>query len=191
MLRRHRSGQKSRGVPWAILAASDWIAAGLLLGIGKPGRRARLAFAVISVIAGLSLGWMVGQDQLIGWARNGIGFSQGVPLVFLTAVALLVPAITGKNVYCSRICPHGAAQTLAGMAVKRRFSLPARWHRQFQRIPWLTLAVIWALALSGSGFPLAMIEPFEVWSAGFYAVLPAAIPAAGLLPLWLPNGCHA
>lgn len=192
MLRRHRAEAPRRALPWTAIAATAWIAAGLVVGIGRPGKRVRLGFAVVSVIAGLTLGWMVGQDQLIGWARNGIDLTRGVPLIILTAVALLVPAVTGKNVYCSRICPHGAAQTLLGKTLKRRFGLPARWHRLLQRVPWLTLAAIWLLALWGSGFAFAMLEPFEVWSAGFYAVLPAAILSIGLLAaIFLPQAyCH-
>ncbi|MEY3896876.1 MAG: hypothetical protein RLZZ214_2397, partial [Verrucomicrobiota bacterium] len=61
-----------------------------------------------------------------------------------------------------------------------------------QRVPWLTLLAIWTLALFGSGLPFAMIEPFEVWSAGFYAILPAAILSVGLLAaVFLPQAyCH-
>ena len=194
MLRRHRAEPPRRAVPWAGIAAGVWIAAGLVIGLGRrwSGKRTRIGFAVVSVIAGLMLGWMVGQDQLIGWARNGVDLSHGVPLVVLTAVALLVPAFTGKNVYCSRICPHGAAQTLLGTAVKRRFGLPAALHRNLQRVPWLTLAAIWVFALLGSGFPFATLEPFEVWSAGFYAIMPAAILSIGLVAaVFLPQAyCH-
>lgn len=192
MLRRHRVEAPRRSISWTTIAAMGWIAAGLVVGLGRPGKRVRLGFAVVSVIAGLTLGWMVGQDQLIGWARNGVDLSQGMPLLLLTAVALLVPAFTGKNVYCSRICPHGAAQTLLGTAVKRRFSLPTRLHAVLQRVPWLTLIAIWLLALWGSGFSFAMIEPFEVWSAGFYALLPAVILTIGLLAaVFLPQAyCH-
>lgn len=194
MLRRQLAETPRRGVPWAALAATAWIAAGLVIGFGRrwSGKRVRLGYAVVSVAAGLTLGWMVGQDQLIGWARNGVALTQGTPLILLTAVALLVPVLTGKNVYCSRICPHGAAQTLAGTVLRRRFGLPARWHRTLQRVPWLTLIAIWLLALLGSGFPLATLEPFEVWSAGFYALLPAAILSIGLLAaVVLPQAyCH-
>jgi Na+-translocating ferredoxin:NAD+ oxidoreductase RnfG subunit len=194
MLRRHQADPPRPAMPWATIAASVWIAAGLVIGLGRrwSGKRVRYGFAVVSVAAGLTLGWMVGQDQLIGWARNGVDLTNGLPLILLTAVALLVPAVTGKNVYCSRICPHGAAQTLAGTVVRRRFGLPARWHRILQRVPWLTLIAIWLLALFGSGLPFAMIEPFEVWSAGFYAILPAAILSIGLLAaVFLPQAyCH-
>jgi NosR/NirI family transcriptional regulator, nitrous oxide reductase regulator len=192
MLRRHQAVGPRKTIPWGTLTATAWIAAGLLVGLTRSGRRVRLGYAVVSVAAGLTLGWMVGQDQLIGWARNGVDFSYGMPLLLLTAVALLVPAFTGKNIYCSRICPHGAAQTLAGTAIRRRFAMPPRLHRVFQRVPWLTLLAIWTLALLGSGLPFAMIEPFEVWSAGFHAILPAAILSIGLLAaVFLPQAyCH-
>jgi hypothetical protein len=194
MLRRHLATPPPRKLPWGTFAAAVWIAAGLVTGLHPrfSGRWLRLGYAGASVAAGLAFGWMVGQDQLIGWARHGVGLSKAMPLVMLTAVALLVPVLTGKNVYCSRICPHGAAQTLAGAAVRRRFALPGRLHRILQRVPWLTLAVIWVLALAGSGLPFAMIEPFEVWSAGFYAILPAAILSIGLLAaFFLPQAyCH-
>jgi NosR/NirI family transcriptional regulator, nitrous oxide reductase regulator len=192
MLRRHQAAGPRKTIPWGTLAATAWIAAGLLVGLTRSGRRVRFGYAMVSVAAGLTLGWMVGQDQLIGWARNGVDLSQGMPLLLLTAVALLVPAFTGKNIYCSRICPHGAAQTLAGTAIRRRFAMPPRLHRVFQRVPWLTLLAIWALALVGSGLPFAMIEPFEVWSAGFYAILPAVILSVGLLgAVFLPQAyCH-
>ena len=194
MLRRHRAADAPRAPPWGSLAATAWIAAGLVIGLGRrgSGKRVRLGYAAISVAAGLTLGWMVGQDQLIGWARHGIATSTALPLILLTAVALLVPVLGGKNVYCSRICPHGAAQTLAGQAVKRRFALPPRVHRALLRLPWLTLAAIWALAFLGSGVPFAMFEPFEVWSAGFYAFIPAAILTIGLVAaFFLPQAyCH-
>lgn len=183
MLRRHTAEEKGADIPWGSLAAFAWIGAGLFAGLSKRGAAARwrMVFACVSVVAGLTLGWMLGQDQMLGWARHGVDFSKSLPLVLLTAVALLVPVLSGKNVYCSRICPHGAAQSLIGKVSRKRFALPASWHRVLQRVPWLTLLAIWLLALLGIGLPLAQGEPFEIWSAGFYALLPAAIFSAGLI----------
>lgn len=195
MLRRQRAVAAPEPVPWAMLVAFLWIGVGLWAGFSKRGQRPRwrAGFAVASVGAGLGLGLMLGQDQLIGWAGNGADVSKALPLIVLTAVALLVPALTGKNVYCSRICPHGAAQTLLGsLRRKRRFALPARWHKRLQGLPWLTLLAIWAVALAGLALPFAQAEPFEFWSAGFYAVIPAVIFSGGLIAaLFLPQAyCH-
>jgi polyferredoxin len=60
------------------------------------------------------------------------------------------------------------------------------------RIPWLTLVVIWILAFVASGVPFAYFEPFETWSSGFVAFVPAAIFTIGILSaFFLPQGyCH-
>lgn len=191
MLRRHTMEPPSSALPWRSALGMLWLAAGVWLGF-RGGKSSRLWFALASVLAGLIFGWMVGQDQLLGWGQHGWKSLPALPLLTMTAIALLVPAFTGKNVYCSRICPHGAAQTLASMALKKRWSLPARWHKIMSTVPWLTLLTIWALALIGMQWPFAHAEPFEVWSTGFIALLPATIFTAGLiLALFLPQGyCH-
>jgi NosR/NirI family nitrous oxide reductase transcriptional regulator len=191
MIRRHLLEQQPWAFPWRVSLGMAWLAAGLWFGF-RGGKKSRALFALCSVIAGLTLGWMVGQDQLLGWGRNGWQSLPALPLLTMTAIALIVPAFTGKNVYCSRICPHGAAQTLVGMAIKKRWSLPAKWHRVFASVPWFTLVAIWGLAIAGMRWPFAQAEPFEVWSTGFYALLPAAIFTVGLLTaFFLPQGyCH-
>lgn len=191
MLRRHTMEQQPRSMPWRVSLGMLWLAAGVWFGF-RGGKTSRLWFALASVAAGLVFGWMVGQDQLLGWGRHGWKSLPALPLITMTAIALLIPAFTGKNVYCSRICPHGAAQTLAGMALKKRWALPAKWHKILSNIPWLTLVTIWALAIIGMRWPFAHAEPFEVWSTGFIALLPASIFTIGLiLAFILPQGyCH-
>ena len=194
MLRRHRADEATRGFPWKSSLAIVWIALGVGLAFHKSGksRALRIAYAVVSVAAGITLGWLVSQDQLVGWGANGFGLRNILPLLVLTAVALLVPAFTGKNVYCSHICPHGAAQTLAGQLIKKRFHLPPKLHAIMVRVPWLTLLAIWVLAYLASGIPFAYFEPFETWSSGFVAFVPAAIFTIGILSaFFLPQGyCH-
>lgn len=197
MLRRHFAPPP---VEPPLLAPRDgvalaWIVAGLVIGLGpwRGRKRVRTAFAVISVIAGgLWLGLMTGQDQWIKWSMRGSAAGTALPLLALTAAALLLPAAFGKNVYCAHICPHGAAQQLLGHLRKRRFALPPKLHRALGGMPWLTLALLWLLAFLGIGFPFADAEPFEVWSTGFVALLPVAIFAGGLLAaVFLPQAyCH-
>ncbi len=194
MLRRHLAAKEAGGFPWKVSLALGWIVAGVFLGMHRFGNRSavRMGFAVVSVVAGVALGWMVSQAQLIGWGANGFGVRGILPLLALTAVALVVPAFTGKNVYCNRICPHGAAQTLAGRVVRKRFALPPKVHFIMSRVPWLTLVVIWVLAFFVSGVPFAYFEPFETWSSGFIAFVPATIFTVGILAsFFLPQAyCH-
>lgn len=191
MLRRHRAAERIKSFPWQLPVSFAWMAAGLYLGF-RGTKKSRTIFALVSVAAGLLFGLMVGQDQLIGWARHGVDWRPALPLLALTAVALLVPALTGKNIYCSRICPHGSAQTLAGMVIKKRFVLPAKIHRVLVAIPWLTLLSIWVLALAGSALPFANAEPFEVWSTGFISLVPAILFTISIvIAFFLPQGyCH-
>lgn len=194
MLRRHQAEVVGHGFPWKTYLACVWIALGILVGLSKWGNKARhrIAFAIISVAAGITLGWMVSQDQLLGWGTDGLDFKRAMPLLILTAVAMVVPAFTGKNIYCSRICPHGAAQSLAGQVIRKRFHLPPKIHWIMERVPWLTLIVIWILAFFASGIPFAYFEPFETWSSGFVAFVPAAIFTAGIIAaFFLPQAyCH-
>lgn len=194
MLRRHHAEEIAKGVPWKSYLAFSWIGLGVLVGLSKWGNKARIriSFAVISVAAGVALGWIISQDQVIGWGQDGLDFRRALPLLALTAVAMVVPAFTGRNIYCSRICPHGAAQSLVGQAFKKRFALPKKLHLILERLPWLTLIVIWGLAFIGSGIPFSYFEPFETWSSGFVAFIPAAIFTVGLLAaFFLPQAyCH-
>ena len=191
MLRRWQQPPTSPALPWQWPVAALWIGAGIWLGM-RGDKRARVIAALISIAAGIALGLLVGQDQWIGWARHGISWRNALPMLALSAVALMVPAFTGKNFYCSRICPHGAAQTLLGMVVKKRMALPAWLHRSLQHLPWLTLLIIWGLAILGWQLAFAHAEPFEIWNTGFIAFLPAAIFTIGLIAaLFLPQAyCH-
>jgi hypothetical protein len=175
--------------------ALAWIATGLWLGFGRwrGNKRARTVFATITVLlGGLWLGLMTGQDQWIKSAMRGSVSGVALPLLALTAAAFVIPAAFGKNVYCSQLCAHGAAQQLLGNLRRRRFALPPKPHRLLTGLPWLTLGALWLLAFLGTGFPFADAEPFEVWSAGFIALVPVFIFAGGLLAsVFLPQAyCH-
>lgn len=197
MLRRHTAPPPARTGPIRVAdgAALAWIAAGLAIGLGplRGNKRARTAYAIASVaIGGLWLGLMTGQDQWIKWSLQGKLPVSALPLVALTACALLVPAAFGKNVYCSQICPHGAAQQLLGHLTRKRFALPAKIHRVAGAVPWLTLGLLWLAAFLGLALPLSHAEPFEVWSAGFIALVPVLIFFLGLIAaVFLPRAyCH-
>lgn len=195
MLRRHLAPPVSSAPDLKTGLALVWIAGGLLLGLTRlrGNRKARALFAILSIpVGGLFLGLMVGQDQWIAWARRGSFSGSSLALLCLSAAAVLVPTLTGKNIYCAHLCPHGAAQTIAGQVFRKRLALPPKLHRLFQTVPWLTLIALWVLAFIGSGFPISQAEPFEIWSVGFFAILPTAIFGIGLIAaFFLPQGyCH-
>lgn len=195
MLRRHHQPAPENRIDWRSMAGLAWVVAGLIIGLSRlrGHRRLRLGFAVVSMVGGgLWLGWMVAQDQWITWAKRGSFSGTGWAMLALSASAILVPAIFGKNVYCSHICPHGAAQTLLGATRRRRFALPQKLHRIFKSVPWVGLVALWLLALMGSSFSASYAEPFEIWSAGFFALMPTLIFGVGLVSAaFLPQAyCH-
>ncbi len=164
------------------LLAVSWMALAVLMAKRKGlSKSQRLVWSGICVAAGLGFGWMLGQDQLLGWAERGSVRGVATPLLVITAAALLLPTLMGKNIYCSHVCPHGAAQGLLGSLKLRRWVISARWHTTLRAVPWLTLVGLWLLAGCGSIATLSMAEPFEVWSAGFYAVIPTGLFFVGLI----------
>ncbi|MBK1828302.1 4Fe-4S binding protein [Haloferula rosea] len=195
MLRRYHQRSDTPSTDWRGAVGILWLLVGLIIGLTKlrSNRKLRLSFAIVSMcLGGLWLGWMVAQDQWLTWAKRGSVSGASLAMLTLTGVALLVPPLFGKNIYCSHLCPHGAAQTLLGKLGKRRFSLPKRVHHIMKTVPWLALILLWLLALLGSGFSASHAEPFEIWSVGFHALLPVAIFAVGLIgAAFLPQAyCH-
>lgn len=195
MLRRYLQVPTAKPIDWKLIVGMIWLMLGLIIALSplRKSRKLRLAFAIFSIgVGGLWLGWMVAQDQWITWAERGTLSGTSLALLILSAVAIIVPSIFGKNIYCSHICPHGAAQTLLGNLRKRRFALPAKLHKVMVTVPWLSLILLWILALVGSSFSASLAEPFEIWSTGFYAILPTVIFGTGLIAaIFLPQAyCH-
>lgn len=191
MLRRFQAQDRVAAWPWASMLGVLWLLGGVVVAF-RGGKSWRLCYAVLSVSAGLTLGWMLGQDQLIQWARYSDRDWPAWPLLTMTAIALLVPAFTGKNVYCAHLCPHGAAQSLMGRMTHRRWALPPKWHRAMALVPWTTLLILWGLAWWGASVAFSDAEPFEIWSTGFVTLLPATLFTVGIVAaIFLPQAyCH-
>jgi NosR/NirI family nitrous oxide reductase transcriptional regulator len=135
---------------------------------------------------------LVSQALLVGWAKNGVPWrTMFGPLVLIVA-ALVTPILTRSNVYCSHLCPHGAAQQLLMRRLPWQLRLGPRWHRLLAAVPGLLLIWVVVVAITGSAFSLVDIEPFDA-----YVPLIAGIPAlvlfaAGLFAaLFVPMAyCH-
>ncbi|MCA9063064.1 MAG: FMN-binding protein, partial [Planctomycetaceae bacterium] len=90
----------------------------------------RFLFQLLMIIwLGLVNGDLLSQALFLGWARHRIPWSSAAGLVFLTAAAFLVPMVTGRNVYCAHLCPHGALQQL----VRNRLPWQIRLNRTASR----------------------------------------------------------
>jgi polyferredoxin len=129
--------------------------------------------------------------MFVGWGQSGVPWQNAFGLVALAAAAIALPIAKGQNVYCSHLCPHGAAQQL----------LPRRW--RIKRIPpWLGRALrllrpallAWVLLVTLCNWPfnLVNIEPFDAYSWRAAAWPTIAIAIVGLIAsLFVPMAyCH-
>jgi NosR/NirI family transcriptional regulator, nitrous oxide reductase regulator len=135
---------------------------------------------VVLAYLGFGAGALLSQAQLWGWAQGGVPRG-AVVLAALAAAALVLPATTRRNVYCSHLCAHGAAQQLLLRVARPRRSLP-EWLRPLATIlPWALLAV--AILATVLHWPLALVdlEPFDAYLPGIAGLAALAIFAVGLL----------
>jgi polyferredoxin len=132
--------------------------------------RTALPLAVVLYL-GFGAGALISLAQLLGWSQAGIP-SGAVVLTVLTLVAIATPVTARRNVYCSHLCAHGAAQQLILRVAKPRGHLPRRLRPWLTVLPWVLLAV--ALLAVVLPLPIAIVdlEPFDA-----YLPLIAGIPA--------------
>lgn len=137
---------------------------------------------------GLMNGDMVSQALLLGWAQSGIPWKNAFGLVFLTIAAFAVPVATGRNVYCSHLCPHGAVQQLIRNRISWQMKLSASARRWLSRIPGLLIAWVIMIGMLHLSFSAVDIEPFDAWlwsiaGAGTIAVAIVGLIASLFVPM--------
>ena len=127
--------------------------------------------------------------MIVGWAQHGVPWRSAGGLVLLTIAAFVIPLTTRRNLYCTHLCPHGAAQQLLIRRLPWQWYLSPRWTRGLQIVPGLLLLVCVVVGLAGLRFSLVNIEPFDayVFRIAGWATLTIAI--VGLLcSLFVPMG---
>jgi polyferredoxin len=104
-----------------------------------------------------------------------------VVLAVLLAASVLLPATTRRNVYCSHLCAHGAAQQLLARVVKPRWSVPSPLRPLSTVLPWALLVL--AIVVAVLDLPLALVdlEPFDAYLPTVAGVAALVICAASLL----------
>lgn len=146
----------------------------------RRGLRVLYQLAVI-VWLGLINGDLLSQALLLGWAQHGIPWQNALGLSCLSAAALLVPIVSGQNVYCSHVCPHGAVQQLLRNRLPWSWRVSPGLQTWLKRLPLLLLVWVVLLGLLHWPFSAVDIEPFDAWLwqvAGWPAI---AIAVTGLV----------
>ncbi len=177
--------QRPKEKPWnlqpGLLAV---IAGGIAMAFTalKSNRRARLAWQAILIGAFLFwIGDLLSIALFVGWSRHGVPWRTAPAVVLLAAVALVVPWVSRRQIYCQQLCPHGAAQTWLGQFKRLHFRISAVWQKRIAVLPAILLAVSVVLGVFVVGFDLAKLEPFDAWVLKGAAVISAIIAVVGLI----------
>ncbi len=155
---------------WGAMAV---VLAGLLIGFtrfrGQWVGRIALPLIVFAYL-GFGAGALLSQAQLWGWSVHGMPRTAPV-LLFLSIVAILAPITTGRNIYCTQLCAHGAAQQLLKISIPhRRAGMLSRLRKQInpvlKRLRWLSWALLvlcFLITVSDQPFALVDFEPFDAY----------------------------
>jgi FMN-binding protein/4Fe-4S binding protein len=163
-----------------VTAALIGAAVGLCFWSGRWRNRLRLVLLAAAVgWIGLYAGSFISQALLFGWVQALPPWQRQPSLVLLVAAAVLVPILSGRALYCTYLCPHGAAQDLVGRIGRKPVKIRPSLARWLARLPYAALLTI--LGLVAWGMPageLGSFEPFAAYQALNVVVLISVIIAA-------------
>ncbi len=145
-------------------------------------RWVRLTFqALIIGYLGFHNGHLISQALIAGWASNGMPWQLAPGLVFLTVAAFIVPLLSGKQVYCHQLCPHGAAQQWLKGRSPWKWRVSPALDRSLRCMPVLLIAVTVIATVRAWPVNLADLEAFDAYLypiVGLSALLIAIIGLA-------------
>ena len=178
------TSSSAAGTWWNNVSPSDWGTIGVIITaivVGLTSLRGRrwvrwLLPLVVLIYLGFVTGSLLSQAQFVGWAQSGVPRG-AVGLVALTLAAFLVPITTKRNVYCSHLCPHGAAQQLIKLTVHPRYSVGSRMRKILRWVSGGLPLVSLLVAMFHWRLSLVDIEPFDayVWQIAGWATLTIAV----------------
>ncbi|MEP3481817.1 MAG: FMN-binding protein [Fuerstiella sp.] len=142
----------------------------------------RLWNLVLVIYFGLLTGNLVSLVIILGWSASGIAYQLAPGLSVVVIASFLLPALTKRNIYCSHICPHGAAQQLLRNRMPKKFRLPKPLMRWLTWIPGALLILATVTVLLSRTIDLAAIEPFNAYI--WYASGTSSIVLAVTSLLW-------
>lgn len=139
---------------------------GLLIGLTqlRKYRQLRLVLQIVVVgVLGIVNGEMLSQAVVVGWAQSGVPWKLASGLVFVSAVAFVVPMISKQQTYCHQLCPHGAVQQLIKKRLPWQWRMPGWLRRSLSVLPYVLLGWCVLVGMLHLPFSLVDIEPFDAW----------------------------
>ena len=142
------------------------VCCGLLIGTTRlRGRRwvKNVWNLTLVIYFGLVTGNLISQAVVMGWAANGMAWRLAPGLALVVLVSLVLPPLTRRNLYCSHLCPHGAAQQLLMHRCKTKWRLNHAWSRRLRWLPGVILVAATLATVTGRSWNLAAWEPFNAY----------------------------
>lgn len=162
----------------------------------RANRRLQTAWLLVLVLYfGLITGNLISLAILMGWAVKGIAWRLAPGLLAVICISLILPPTSRRNLYCSHLCPHGAAQQLLRKIRWTRWRPNRRILNCLRFVPGAVLLAGTLVTLRGMTSNLAAWEPFDAWIwyvAGTASIILAVISllASTVLPMaWCRYGC--
>ncbi|QEG25253.1 FMN-binding protein [Mariniblastus fucicola] len=162
------SGFSRRAISWWADAITVLLTIfGMLLSFGQIGKSKSLRIAyqlAVILFLGLINGHMLSQASVVGWSKNAIPWSVAPGLVLLSIAAFVVPIVSKHQPYCHHICPFGAIQQLAKKRSPWPVVIPKTLNSVLEFVPFALLLLVVIVAMTGTSFNLASIEPFDAFA---------------------------
>ena len=148
----------------------------------------RIPFQICLVVyVGLIAGHLLSQAMFVGWARTGLPWRNAPALVMLAIAAFSCPIFTKRNIYCSHLCPHGAAQQLLKRRLPWQWKLGRAWTRILSVVPAMLLLWCLIVAIGLLQFSLVDIEPFDAYLFRIAGLATISVAIIGLIAsLFIP-----
>lgn len=147
---------------------------------GRPWLRRTFQVVLIGYV-GFYNGQLLAQSLFSGWSAHGLPWRLAPGLVLLAAAALVLPWTSRRALYCSHVCPHGAAQELLGRFTKRKLRLPRGVEHGLRWLPAGLIGLVLAVTILNLPFDLAGIEPFDAYLFRNAGRATIAIAVGGLI----------
>jgi hypothetical protein len=148
----------------------------------------RRTFQVVLIgYLGFWNGQLLAQSLMAGWGSAGVPWRIAPGLALLLAASLVVPWTSRRALYCSQICPHGAAQEILGRLTRRKWHVPPALDRGLRRLPPALVFLALVVTIVGLPVDLADVEPFDAYLLrGGFTVAIAIFSL--LLAIFVPMG---